>query len=76
MAIALKQYATIGENGKLDLIADPPEGTKVEVMVQEPDETTYLLSKSADYNEAIRLKPDYAYGYYSHGLVKYDLGDS
>ncbi|TRU98479.1 MAG: tetratricopeptide repeat protein, partial [Microcystis wesenbergii Mw_QC_S_20081001_S30D] len=29
----------------------------------------------ADYNQAIKLKPDYAYAYFIRGLAKYDLGD-
>ncbi len=29
----------------------------------------------ADYNEAIRLKPDYAFAYNNRGLAKYDLGN-
>ncbi|HAN45056.1 MAG TPA: hypothetical protein DCQ32_00675 [Cyanobacteria bacterium UBA8156] len=50
MATALKQYATIGENGQLNLTADLPEGTPVEIiiLVQEPDETAYLLSTPAN----------------------------
>jgi antitoxin YefM len=50
MTTTLKQFATVGENGKLDLIANLPEGTKVEIiiLVQEQDETEYLLSTAAN----------------------------
>ena len=30
----------------------------------------------ADYNQAIKLKPDYADAYYNRGLAKYNLGDN
>jgi antitoxin YefM len=43
---AIKQHAVVGESGKIEIHADLPQGTIVEVLVlvQEQDETEYLMS--------------------------------
>jgi antitoxin YefM len=46
MISAIKQHAVVGEGGKIEIHADLPLGTLVEVLVlvQEQDETEYLMS--------------------------------
>jgi len=50
MISAIKQYGVIGEQGKIELLADLPQGTKVEIiiLVVEQNETEYLLSNAAN----------------------------
>lgn len=46
MISAIKKDAVVGESGKIEIYADLPLGTVVEVLVlvQEQDETEYLMS--------------------------------
>lgn len=48
MISAIKQHAVVGESGKIEIHADLPLGTIVEVLVlvQEQDGTEYLMSNS------------------------------
>jgi antitoxin YefM len=50
MVSAIKQYGVVGKQGKIELSADLPQGTKVEIiiLVEEQDETEYLLSNEAN----------------------------
>ncbi len=46
MISAIKKHAVVGESGKIEIHADLPLGTLVEVLilVEEQDETEYLMS--------------------------------
>jgi hypothetical protein len=50
MVSAIRQYAVVDKQGKIELSADLPQGTKVEIiiLVEEQDETEYLLSNPAN----------------------------
>jgi antitoxin YefM len=50
MVSAIRQYAVVDKQGKIELSADLPQGTKVEIiiLVEEEDETEYLLSNPAN----------------------------
>lgn len=50
MVSAIRQYAVVDKQGKIELSADLPQGTKVEIiiLVEEQDETEYLLSNLAN----------------------------
>ncbi len=50
MVSAIKQHSVVGKQGKIEIRADLPEGTLVEiiVLVEEQDETKYLLSTEAN----------------------------
>jgi len=63
MVSAIKQYGVVGKEGKVEVTANLPEGTKVEIIilvedsVELEDETEYLLSTEANRQylfEAIR----------------------
>jgi antitoxin YefM len=50
MVSAIKQYGVVGKEGKVEVCADLPEGTKVEIiiLVEVQDETEYLLSTATN----------------------------
>jgi antitoxin YefM len=50
MVSAIKQKAIVGESGKIEIHSDLPPGTNVEivVLVEEQDETDYLMSTPAN----------------------------
>jgi antitoxin YefM len=50
MVSAIKQHSIVGKQGKIELCADLPEGTKIEIiiLVEEQDETEHLLSTEAN----------------------------
>jgi antitoxin YefM len=55
MVSAIKQNAIVGESGKIEINSDLPAGTNVEivVLVEEQDETDYLMSNSANHQRLI-----------------------
>jgi antitoxin YefM len=50
MFTAIKKSYVVGKEGKFEVQAELPEGTKIEViiLVEEQDETSYLLSTEAN----------------------------
>jgi hypothetical protein len=54
MVSAIKQYGIVGKEGKVEVSANLPEGTKVEIIilveaiVEPKDETEYLLSTTTN----------------------------
>lgn len=50
MVSAIKQYSVVGKEGKVEVTANLPEGTKVEIiiLIETEDETEYLLSTTAN----------------------------
>lgn len=50
MVSAIRQHGVVGKEGKFEVCADLPEGTKVEIiiLVEEEDATDYLLSTESN----------------------------